>query len=88
MIRPTSSAASTSANHSCSSFSCLVTQRLLQLGGELAGRLVAGDHRVVGRGDDAAQIAQVELLELALGGLGAVEPLGDAQRAGAAPRPA
>ena len=54
-------------------------QRRLQLGGQLARRLVAGDDRVVGRGDDAAQVAQVEVLELALRRLGPVEPVGDAQ---------
>ena len=77
--RPTSSAASTSASQSASSSLLLGDERRLELGGQLAGRLVAGDERVVGRGDDAAQVAQVEVLELALGGLGAVEPVGDAQ---------
>ena len=55
-------------------------QRRLERGGERTGGLVAGDQRVVGRRHDAAQVAQVEVLELALRGLGAVQPVGDASR--------
>jgi hypothetical protein len=62
--RPTSTAASTSDS---------------QLGRELTRRLVTSDQRVVGRGDDAAQVAQVEMRQLPLGRLGAVEPVGDAK---------
>ena len=54
-------------------------QRRLERGGERTGGLVAGDQRVVGRRHDAAQVAQVEVLELALRGLGAVQPVGDAE---------
>ena len=52
----------------------------LELGGELSRRLVAHHHRIVGRHHHAAQVTQVEVGELALGGLGTVEPLGHAQR--------
>ncbi len=77
--RPTSSAASTSASHRVSSSSCLVTSAALRAVASSRGRLVAGHHRVVGGGHDAAQVAQVEVLHLTLGRVGAVEPVGDAQ---------
>ena len=76
--RPTSRAASTSASHRASSSSCFVHQRRLERGGERTRGLVAGDQRVVGRRHHAAQVAEVEVLELALRGLGVVQPVGDA----------
>ena len=48
-------------------------ERRLQLGGETRGGLVADDEGIVRRGHDAAQVAQVEVGELALGGLGAID---------------
>ena len=51
----------------------------LQLGRKIAGGLVASDHRIIGCGNHAAQIAQVELVEIGLGRVGPVEPLGDSQ---------
>ena len=50
-----------------------------KIGHEGATRVVAFDDRIVGSGDDTAQIAQIELLEVTLGGLGAVEPIGHTQ---------
>ena len=54
-------------------------QRSLEPGGDGAGRLVAGDHRVFTRCYDAAKVAQVELLDVGHGRIGAVEPFGDAE---------
>ena len=50
----------------------------LQLGGQLAGCLVADDDWIVGSRDDAAEIAQIEVGELALCRLGTIEPFGHA----------
>ena len=61
---------------------CLVLlgcQGLLELGGQGPGRLVAGDGRIVTGSDDGAEIAQIELGEIGLGGIRPVQPLGDAQ---------
>ena len=54
-------------------------EAFLQLGGDLTGGLVARNHRVLARGDDAAQIAQIQLLEIGECRIRAIEPLGHAQ---------
>ncbi len=51
----------------------------LQLSGDGPSRFVAGHHRVFSGGDDAAQVAQVELFDVGLGRVGTVEPLGDSK---------
>ena len=85
--RPTSSAASTSPSHSVSSSSCFVTSAALS---SAASSRVDSSRATSGSsddGDDAAQVAQVEVLELAL----ARPRRGRASRrraaAGAGPRP-
>ena len=50
-----------------------------KIGHERATRVVTFDDRIVGGGHDTAQITQIELLEIALGGLGTVEPVGYTQ---------
>jgi len=47
--------------------------------GDLASAVVTCDHRVASGGDHAAQIAQVEVVEVGQRRIGAVEPLGDTQ---------
>ena len=54
-------------------------ERFLQLGGNLAGGLVAGHHRILAGSDDAAEVAQIQLVEVGERGVGPVEPLGDAK---------
>ena len=54
-------------------------ERGLQFDVQCPRRLVAGDDRVVTRGDDAAQITQVEVLHLTLRRFGTIEPVGDAE---------
>ncbi|MFM8649307.1 MAG: hypothetical protein ACKODY_06015 [Actinomycetota bacterium] len=44
-----------------------------------AARLVTLDSGIVRRGENAAEIAQIEILEITLGCLGTVEPIGDPQ---------
>ena len=54
-------------------------QRLLQPGGELSGGFVTNDEGIVRGGHDTSQVTQVEVGELALGRLGPIEPIGDAE---------
>ena len=54
-------------------------QARLHLGDQFATGLGSFDDGIVGRGDDAAKVAQVELRQIALGGFGTIEPVGDAQ---------
>ena len=68
-----------SPNHSCSSRLLLGGQRLLERGDQVAGALVAGHGGILGGGDDTAQVAQVELVDVGRRGVSPVEPFGDAQ---------
>jgi carbonic anhydrase/acetyltransferase-like protein (isoleucine patch superfamily) len=54
-------------------------QRRLEIGDQGARGLVAGDDRIAGGSDDAAQVAEIELVELALCGFGSVAPFGGAE---------
>ncbi len=54
-------------------------ERGLQFVRDLTGRLVTRDDGIVAGGDDRAQVAEVEFLEVLLRRVGTVEPLGDAQ---------
>ena len=60
-------------------FLLLGDQRLLEANRQVARGLVASDHWVFRRGDDAAQIAKIELFDVGDGRIGPVEPFGDAQ---------
>ena len=58
-------------------FLLLCSKSSLQLCGELASGFVATDYRIFRRGHHAAKVAEIEFLEIGLGSVGAVEPLGD-----------
>ena len=60
-------------------FGLLGDQRGLEFFGDCPGRLVTSDHRVITCCHDTAQIAQIEVLHLALSRLGSVEPVGNTQ---------
>ena len=51
----------------------------LQFAEKVAAVLVALDSGIIGGGEHAAQIAQIEVVEIALGGFGTIEPIGDPQ---------
>ena len=60
-------------------FGLTTHERRLQFDVQRDGGLVAGDDRVVAGDDHAAQIAEIEVIHLPLGGFGTVEPFGDPQ---------
>ena len=60
-------------------FGLLGDQRGLEFFGDYPGRFITSDHRVITCCHDAAQIAEIEVLHLALSRLGSVEPVSNTQ---------